>query len=205
MIYRFFPPGQQNEHAALRVPVLSDFESLRRPVSSTFLKSQAFFAFFIWLMLLTSAARPQWVGKSIEIPQSGRDLMLAVDLSGSMRMEDFDINGQRVDRLTALKWIAGDFIERRKGDRIGLILFGTHAYLQTPLTFDLPTVKQLLNEAAVGLAGNETAIGDAIGLAVKQLRDSPQESRVLILLTDGNSNAGVLTPKKPQNWPPTPI
>lgn len=196
VIYRFFPPSQQNQHAALRVPVLSDFESLRRPVSSTFFKSQAFFAFFIWLMLLTSAARPQWVGKSIEIPQTGRDLMLAVDLSGSMRMEDFDIKGQRVDRLTALKWIAGDFIERRKGDRIGLILFGTHAYLQTPLTFDLPTVRQLLNEAAVGLAGNETAIGDAIGLAVKQLRDSPQESRVLILLTDGNSNAGVLTPEK---------
>lgn len=135
-------------------------------------------------------------GKAVEIPQSGRDLMLAVDLSGSMQMQDFENHGHRVDRLTALKWIAGDFIERRKGDRIGLILFGTHAYLQTPLTFDLSTVKQLLNESAVGLAGNETALGDAIGLAVKQLRDSPHKSRVLILLTDGNSNAGELTPEK---------
>lgn len=196
VIYRFFPPSQRNEHAALQVPDLNDFECFRRPVSSTFLKSHAFFAFLIWLALLASAARPQWVGKSVEIPQSGRDLMLAVDLSGSMRMEDFDNHGHRVDRLTALKWIVGDFIERRKGDRIGLILFGTHAYLQTPLTFDLSTVRQLLNEAVVGLAGNETAIGDAIGLAVKQLRDSPQESRVLVLLTDGNSNAGVLTPEK---------
>ena len=195
-VYKFFPPSQFNEHAALRVPELSDFDHFQQNSSSTIPKLRTSFVFFIWLLLLTSAARPQWVGKIIEIPQSGRDLMLAVDLSGSMQTKDFEINGQITDRLTALKLIASDFIERRKGDRVGLILFGTNAYLQTPLTFDLATVKQLLMETAVGLAGKETAIGDAIGLAVKQLRDSPQASRVLILLTDGNHNAGELTPEK---------
>lgn len=196
LIYQFFPPANWDKDAALRVPDIKDFVCFQRPSSSSFSKLNGFFAMFIWLALLTSAARPQWVGNSIEIPQSGRDLMLAVDLSGSMQMQDFEINGHVVDRLTALKWIAGDFIERRKGDRIGLILFGTNAYLQTPLTFDLATVKQLLNEAAVGLAGNETAIGDAIGLAVKQLRDGALDTRVLILLTDGNNNAGELSPEK---------
>ena len=172
------------------------FPVSNRRSASSLPKLKTAFVFLIWLLLLTSGARPLWVGKIVEVPQSGRDLMLAVDLSGSMQTKDFEINGQFTDRLTALKLIASDFIERRKGDRIGLILFGTNAYLQTPLTFDIATVKQLLMEAAVGLAGKETAIGDAIGLAVKQLRDSPQASRVLILLTDGNNNAGELTPEK---------
>lgn len=195
-VYRFFPASQLNENCALRIPELNDFLSFRQPSATSFPKLKAFAAFLIWLALLIAAARPQWVGIPVEIPQSGRDLMLAVDLSGSMQLQDFKINGHQTDRLTASKLIAGDFIERRKGDRIGLILFGSHAYLQTPLTFDLPTVKQLLMESAVGLAGVETAIGDAIGLAVKHLRDSPQESRVLILLTDGNNNAGQLAPEK---------
>jgi len=193
VIYRCLPPLPSGGDRPLKIPDPDDIACFQTP---SLLQRFPFFPFFIWLALLTSAARPQWLGKSVEIPQNGRDLMLAVDLSGSMQIEDFEINGRFVDRLTALKWIAGDFIERRKGDRIGLILFGTHAYLQTPLTFDLPTTRQLLNEAVVGLAGNETAIGEAIGLAVKQLRDSPSNSRVLILLTDGNNNAGELTPEK---------
>lgn len=197
VIYFIFPPAKRNENALLKVPNLDDFVCFRQQSSSSsFFKFKALIAFLIWIFLVASAARPQWLGEAVEIPKSGRDLMLAVDLSGSMRMEDFKVNGKVVDRLTASKWIAGDFIDRRKGDRVGLILFGTNAYLQTPLTFDLATVNKLLNEAAVGLAGNETAIGDAIGLAVKQMRDSPHESRVLILLTDGNNNTGELTPEK---------
>lgn len=195
LIYRFLPASQWNENAALRVPELSDFQSFRLS-SVSFPKFRLFFAFIAWLALLTSAARPQWIGEAKQIPQNGRDLMLAVDLSASMQIKDFEINGQFTDRLTALKFIAGDFIERRKGDRIGLILFGTQAYLQTPLTFDTKTVKQLLMETEIGLAGNETAIGDAIGLAVKHLQDRPHASRVLVLLTDGNNNAGALTPEK---------
>jgi Ca-activated chloride channel family protein len=106
------------------------------------------------------------------------------------------INKQRVDRLTATKWVAGDFINRRVGDRLGLILFGTQAYLQTPLTFDRKTVLTLLNESAIGLAGDNTAIGDAIGLAVKRLKDQPANSRVLILMTDGANTAGEVSPLK---------
>jgi Ca-activated chloride channel homolog len=213
LIYRFFPAGKRTQIAALKVPEWSDFGHLPTPSSASFFKLKTVLISLLWLALLTAAARPQWVGKMIEIPQSGRDLMLAVDLSGSMQIKDFEINGKFTDRLTALKLIASDFIDRRKGDRIGLILFGSQAYLQTPLTFDTSTVKQLLMESAVGLAGNETAIGDAIGLAVKQLRNSPddslagdrkltnevnkvQNSRVLILITDGNNNAGKLTPEK---------
>lgn len=196
IIYLLLPTTMFNRNTALTIPDLADFNHFQHQHLFAPPKFKTFFCFLLWLCLLTSAARPQWVGDAIEIPQNGRDLMLAVDLSGSMQMQDFEINGQHTDRLTALKLIVSDFIERRKGDRLGLILFGSQAYLQTPLTFDISTVKQLLMESAIGLAGNETAIGDAIGLAIKQLKDSPQASRVLILVTDGNNNAGELTPEK---------
>ena len=122
--------------------------------------------------------------------------MLAVDISGSMQTEDMVINGRPVMRLTAVKMVAGEFVEQREGDRLGLILFGDQAYLQTPLTFDRRTLHILLNEAAIGLAGKSTAIGDAIGLAVKRLRGQPEKNRVLILLTDGTNTAGSVDPLK---------
>ncbi|MGB1272429.1 MAG: vWA domain-containing protein, partial [Endozoicomonas sp.] len=125
---------------------------------------------------------------------SGRDLMMAVDLSGSMEINDMELNGQQVDRLVATKAVMNDFIERRRGDRLGLILFGSKAYLQTPLTFDRQTVKTLMDESSIGMAGNKTAIGDALGLAVKHLRKRPEDSRVLILLTDGANTAGEIPP-----------
>lgn len=196
IIKKILAPCQFNRNTALSIPDISDFHLPQHHHTLTTPKFKNAFVFLLWLTLLTAAARPQWIGNPIEIPQNGRDLMLAVDLSGSMQIQDFELNGKHTDRLTALKLIVSDFIERRKGDRLGLILFGSQAYLQTPLTFDTSTVKQLLLESAVGLAGNETAIGDAIGLAIKQLRDSPQESRVLILVTDGNNNVGELTPEK---------
>lgn len=194
IIYKYLPESKSHTSTSLLVPDLSDFNGFepefRKPTS------KIAFVFLIWLLLLTAAARPQRIGKIIPIPQSGRDVMLAVDLSGSMQTKDFKINGTYTDRLSALKLVVGEFIERRKGDRIGLILFGSQAYLQTPLTFDTETVKQLLSESSIGLAGNETAIGDAIGLAVKQLKNGSQSSRVLILLTDGKNNAGELSPEK---------
>jgi Ca-activated chloride channel family protein len=136
------------------------------------------------------------VGEPIALPMQGRDLMLAVDISESMAEEDMVLGNRAVDRLTAVKAVAGDFIERRAGDRVGLILFGTQAYQQAPLTFDRPTVRTLLFEAEVGLAGKATAIGDAIGLAVKRLRDDAATDRVLILLTDGANTAGSIEPRK---------
>jgi len=141
-----------------------------------------------------AAARPVWQGEPIEQGVSGRDLMLAVDLSGSMEMNDFVLKGRKVDRLTATKAVAGQFIERRVGDRVGLILFGERAYLQAPLTFDRATVRTLLEESVIGLAGDKTAIGDAIGLGVKRLRDNPKDQRVLILLSDGANTAGAVSP-----------
>ena len=188
------PASKKSKNASLNVPDLNDFKCFEQTVIKP--RAKTVYAFAVWLALIASAARPQHIGKTIEIPQTGRDIMLAVDLSGSMQVKDFEVKGKHVDRLTALKMIASDFIERRKGDRIGLILFGSSAYLQAPLTFDTVTVKQLLMEASVGLAGTNTAIGDAIGLAIKQLRENQQESRVLILLTDGKNNAGELAPEK---------
>lgn len=196
LVYRYFPSCNWNASLPLKVPVWDDFVVFQKNHGLRIPSRNLSWAFTIWFLLLTSASRPQHLGERVEIPQSGRDLMLAVDLSGSMQFKDFEINGQLTDRLSALKVIVSDFIERRKGDRVGLILFGAQAYLQTPLTFDLATVEQLLMESFIGLAGNETAIGDAIGLAVKQLRDSPEKSRVLVLLTDGNSNAGELSVEK---------
>ncbi len=149
-----------------------------------------------WLLLVVAAARPQLIGESIHLPISGRSLMLAVDISGSMQNEDMVIGGRQVSRLTAVKVVAGEFIEKRKGDRIGLILFGDEAYLQAPLTFDRRTVRILLDEAQIGLAGKQTAIGDAIGLAIKRLRNEPARNRVLILLTDGANTAGNVDPLK---------
>jgi len=197
LVWYLLPMIQANQQAALRVPHLEDFEfaaQAGQPLSSSLLTRALLI--LCWMLLVLATARPQWVGEQLELPVSGRDLMLAVDLSGSMEIDDFEINGRNVDRLTATKFVAQDFIERRKGDRLGLILFGRKAYLQTPLTFDLHTVATLLMESAIGLAGKETAIGDAIGLAIKRLKDNEQGSRVLILLTDGANTAGEIEPVK---------
>ena len=151
-------------------------------------------ALLCWLLLVLAATRPQWLGEPVALPASGRNLMLAVDVSGSMEQTDLDPAGRRT-RLDVIKEVARRFIERRVGDRIGLILFGTRAYLQAPLTFDRHAVIELLADAAIGIAGRETAIGDAIGLAIKRLRRVPGES-VLILLTDGANTAGRVAPRK---------
>lgn len=150
----------------------------------------------IWILLVSAAARPLWVGESVELPVSGRDLMLAVDVSPSMQEEDLSLNGQPVDRLTVLKTVITPFIEQRSGDRLGLILFGGQSYLQTPLTFDRNTVKTFLNEAEIGIAGDGTAIGDAIALGLKRLINRPAKKKVLILVTDGANTAGELSPRR---------
>ena len=184
------------EQAALKVPFLDDFSDTETQSVTQPNKLPLLLASIAWVLLVIACTRPQWLGEPIEQAVSGRDLMMAVDLSGSMEVQDFFINKRAVDRLTAIKYVATDFINRRVGDRIGLILFGTQAYLQTPLTFDRKTVMTLLNESAIGLAGDNTAIGDAIGLAIKRLKNQPDNSRVLILLTDGANTAGEVTPLK---------
>ncbi|MET4024917.1 Ca-activated chloride channel family protein [Marinobacter sp. MBR-99] len=149
-----------------------------------------------WLCLVVALARPQHVGEQIQMPVSGRDLMLVVDISPSMDEKDMVLHGRGIDRLEAVKRVLDDFIDHREGDRLGLILFGTEPYVQAPLTFDRETVRTLLHESGIGMAGRATAIGDAIGLSIKRLRDRPQEQRVVVLLTDGANTAGQITPDK---------
>lgn len=198
LLVRWLLPAQlPAQQAALKVPFLTDFDSDETPTHTQIsTRHSLWLAGLAWLLLVTASARPQWLGEPLEQAMSGRDLMLAVDLSKSMEAQDFFIQKQAVDRLTAAKSVASDFINRRAGDRIGLILFGTQAYLQTPLTFDRKTVLTLLDEAVIGLAGDNTAIGDAIGLAVKRLADANENSKVLILMTDGANTAGEVSPLK---------
>jgi len=197
LIRKFLPRASSAGDAALRVPFIQDFQFTGgASIQKSFRTWPLFLYSLAWIFLLLAAARPQWIGESVELPVSGRDLMMAIDLSGSMKTRDFQYKGRILDRLSATKIVATDFIEKRVGDRIGLILFGEQAYLQTPLTFDRTTVNILLNEAALGLAGQKTAIGDAIGLTIKRLKKIDNEDRVLILLTDGANNAGEIEPLK---------
>lgn len=196
LIYRLLPRAQQQQ-SAVRVPFYSELTQLQH--SSTRSKQQrpvrALALAAIWLCLLCSAAGPNWIGEAISLPTSGRDLLLAVDLSGSMKIEDMDVRGELAPRINAVKVVLDDFIQRRKGDRLGLILFGTNAYVQAPLTFDRKTVQRFMREAQIGFAGEEqTAIGDAIGLSVKRLRERPGDRHVMILLTDGANNGGEVKP-----------
>ena len=195
LVYRRWRTARQPQLCALRAPALMAVAGADlhrgKPAKQQLM---LLLLWLVWLCLVLAAARPVWVGEPVALPTSGRDLLLAVDISGSMEQEDMEVDGQYVNRLVAVKAVVGEFVSQRQGDRLGLVLFGEQAYLQTPLTFDRETMRTLLNEAQVGFAGNKTAIGDAIGLSVKRLQDRPQEHRVVILLTDGANTAGELEP-----------
>jgi len=148
-----------------------------------------------WLLLILAAAKPQWIGPPIEQQKSGRDLMIAVDLSGSMEARDFTLpNGVTVDRLDAVKQVLKELAAHRESDRLGLIVFGAAAYLQTPFTDDHQVWQQLLDETEIGMAGPSTVFGDAIGLSIKLFSDSDSDNRVLIMLTDGNDTGSTVPP-----------
>jgi Ca-activated chloride channel family protein len=195
-LLRALLPAADSGEAALNVSFLPELEALagRRARANLSAWQQQSPFVLIWLLLLLAAARPEWVGEPLPLTASGRDLLVAVDVSGSMEQLDMQWRGQEVNRLSLIKHLFSDFIEKRRGDRVGLILFGSQAYLQSPLTFDRLTVRTWLDEAVIGIAGKNTAIGDAIGLAVKRLRERPTNSRVLILITDGANTAGAIEP-----------
>ena len=198
VLRRLVPAAPLPASGALRVPFFDGIAGLDGGGAATGGRRRWVLATMsvAWLALVIAAARPLWVGEPLPLPAEGRDLMLVTDLSGSMGREDFTLGGVPADRLTVVKQVADEFIGRREGDRVGLVLFGTRPYLQAPLTFDRATVRTLLDDAEVGIAGDETAIGDALGMAVLRLRDRPAESRVIVLLTDGASNAGTLDPRE---------
>lgn len=196
LVWRFMPAANMQPSQALKIPF---FDSLQRELPSparldAIPRRKLLLVYSIWGLLVIAAARPEWLGTPTELPRRGRNIMLAVDISGSMQTPDMVWHGKRLTRLDGVKIVAGDFIKRRTSDRLGLILFGSQAYLQTPLTFDRHTVLAMLNDATIGLAGRGTALGDAVALAIKRMPKSNSNDRVLILLTDGLNTAGVLAP-----------
>lgn len=195
-LVRVLLPPARDATPALRVPWGGRLHGFAGGARRPGVHGMPWLAWLAWTLLCVAAARPQVPGEAVQPPVSGRDLMLAVDLSGSMGEEDMRLGGRVVDRLTAAKAVLSDFLDRREGDRVGLIVFGQRAYVLSPLTLDRESVRGQLLDSVVGLAGRETALGDAIGLAVKRLRGQPAGQRVLVLLTDGVNTAGQLDPDK---------
>lgn len=198
LVRRWFKPVSSSPVGALKVPF---FNRLMQGTSGgqrsrTVNPLMVLISSLIWILLVTALARPALVGPEVPLPVKGRDIMMAIDLSGSMKEEDLAVNGRVVTRLDVIKQAASDFILRRVGDRVGLVLFSDRAYLQAPLTFDRGVVATLLEQAQVGLTGQRTAIGDAIAISVKRLKDRPKDGRVLVLMTDGANNEGTLEPLK---------
>jgi len=196
LLYRMRAEAQSGG-TAIYLPFVSSLGPASASNGAVRLGLRALFV-LIWILLVAAAMRPQWLGDPLPVPTTGRRLMLAVDVSGSMQAQDMANNATR---LQVVQSVAGSFIDGRRGDQVGLILFGTQPYLQAPLSPDLATVHRFLDEAAIGIAGQETAIGDAIGLALKRLRAESKNNlqqaakrSVLILLTDGQSNAGAVPP-----------
>ncbi|MDE5177470.1 vWA domain-containing protein [Vibrio fluvialis] len=188
IVYLFLPPVK--ERAAIQLPYLPQQNQAIAP--RQWLAKTLVIA--LWLCLVTAAARPVWYGEPVTTSPKHRDMMLVVDLSYSMSQQDMKSGDQFIDRLSAVKQVLSDFIAKRQGDRLGLIFFADHAYLQTPLTLDRQTIAQQLNQAVLRLIGTKTAIGEGIGLATKTFIDSDAPQRVMILLSDGSNTSGVLDP-----------
>ena len=197
----YFLPSKSPQHKAIWWPNRQLFAQLQDTHSlSPKGHLSALLLALAWLLLVIAIARPSWLGDPTRVTPSGRDLLIALDLSGSMQVTEMQIDGESVDRLSAAKSVLADFIQRRRGDRIGIIVFGSKAYLQAPLSFDNQTINQLVQETQIGFAGEKTAIGDAIGLAIKQLENKPAQQKVLILMTDGANTAGRVQPQQAANF-----
>lgn len=194
-------PAYKESRDSVKVPFFNTLVELseERPQQGAMLlqrdRMQYFLVAFMWLCLVVAAAKPQWVGEPIEQQKSGRDLMVAVDLSGSMTTQDFTLpDNSTVDRLEAVKYVLAELAQKRKSDRLGLIVFGSAAYLQTPFTEDHLVWEKLLSETEIGMAGQSTVFGDAIGLSIKLFNDGGSDNRVLIILTDGNDTGSTVPP-----------
>ncbi len=200
LVIGFLPPYRQRV-SAIRVPF---FDSVTRAAGAnvgegSVVRSrssiQTILLWIAWSLIVIGLAKPQWLGEPIVRQEAARDIMLAVDLSGSMDYVDFeDDAGNLLRRLDAVKGVIDEFVATRSEDRIGLIVFGNRAFLQLPFTRDLETAREMVRLTEVGIAGPKTAIGDAIGLAIRNFDESQIEERLMILLTDGNDTASKMTP-----------
>jgi Ca-activated chloride channel family protein len=200
-LLRLVVPPYRESRQAIRVPWFQRMAKLlqQQPSDGAAItdakKSELLFFWILWILITLSLARPQLLEPPVSRILPTRDLMLLVDLSGSMETEDFtNSRGDKVDRLTAVKEVLDDFLTRREGDRVGLIVFGNAAFVQVPFTQDLEATRQLLEETAVRMAGPRTAFGDAIGLGITLFERSDVEHRVMIALTDGNDTGSKVPP-----------
>lgn len=198
---RYITQGQEQPEEGRRttllhpsVQFLQDSFNTRRPRTPIANKLHAILLALFWLFLTLAFMRPQWLEAHTEIKREGYDLMLAVDTSRSMTALDFSRNNQQVSRMAVVKGVMGRFIANRDGDRVGLVIFGSQAFIQSPLTMDLQAVRRILDTIEPRMAGSATAMGDAMGLSIKKLRERPEGSRVLLLITDGESTAGLIPP-----------
>ena len=200
LVWKFMPP-HRDRVSALRVPFFdaivraTGLEARAGAVVMRRRVLQMVAGVLIWAAIVTGIARPEWIGEPIVRTEAARDIMLAIDLSGSMDYRDFPgEDGENVSRFTAVQQVVAQFVADRESDRIGLIVFGDRAYLQLPFTRDLRTADALVRLMEVGMAGPRTALGDAIGLSIHAFKSSEVDDRVLILLTDGNDTASKMTP-----------
>lgn len=201
-VVRWIVPAYREEQPCLHVPFMARLEEVsgrKRQAGSAIQQTtrlQRAVAVAAWILLVLAIARPQWIGETLTKTVATRDLLLAVDLSTSMEQKDFQApDGTGIDRLTAVKLVVDDFLTRRQGDRVGLILFGSSAFVQTPFTEDIEACRALLDEARIGMAGPKTMLGDAIGLSISVFEKSDLTERILILLTDGNDSGSKVPPE----------
>lgn len=197
LVWKFVPVARQHK-PAVRVPFFDRVKGSADEADGAVLKRHHLpwvGRGVLWVLLIVALARPMWVEDPIERSVPTRDLLLAVDLSGSMEKEDFaSSSGEMVDRLTAVREVLGEFLTEREGDRVGLVVFGNSPFLLAPFTTDLELSRQLLEETAVGMAGPRTAFGDAIGLGIRIFEDSTAPAKTMIVLTDGNDTSSSLPP-----------
>jgi Ca-activated chloride channel family protein len=197
LLWFFMPPAKAQISAALKVPFYPAMQHLLEEDKTVVSKRSHFFwLMLVWCLLTFALAGPKWIGEPRPLSRDSHNIMLVLDISPSMGVNDMVEHGRRETRLSAVKRAAKQFVTKRVGDKIGLILFGEQAYLMTPLTYDRRNVAQRIEDVSVGLAGKSTSMGDALGLAIKRLQHVPVEGRMIVLLTDGVSNSGILTPEK---------
>lgn len=196
LLVHFLAPRQVRAGAALVVP-----EGVGRHILSgtspgaVYAQRQLIAPLAVWVLLVVALAGPRVLAPQQALPMSGRDLILALDLSGSMVRDDFELDGEQVTRLAALKAVGAEFARARAGDRLGLVVYGSDAYVAAAPTFDTDAVARSIEEMVIGISGRATNIGDGLGLSLKRLEQSDAESRVIILLSDGSNNAGAATPR----------